>query len=921
MANSKPITRFRFWLWLIAFIGVIVPSRLRATWRREWEAELRHREAMLAEWDRLDWRARLDLARRSASAFLDAVWLQPKRLEDEMFQDLRYGVRMLLKHRGFTAVAALSLALGIGANTAIFSVVDALLLRTLPVRNPERLVALTNSESGFYTSYPRFERYRNLTQVFSGVSAICLVDRYNVRVNNTAGGPDLSDTGQVGIGLVSGNYFSTLGAGTVIGRPLTADDDRAPGGHPVAVISYSYWERRLGRVADVIGRTLTLNETTFSIVGVTPRGFFGEWIGQPSDVWIPIAMQAQVMPERPLLADPRANWVRVIARLKPDVAPEQAEAGAQVSYQQLLRESSGPNPTPQENQRIAGLRLSLQSAARGYAPQRQSFLRPLMIVLIVVGLTLLIACANVANLLLARAAARRQEMAVRAALGAIRSRIVRQLLTESLLLVVMGGALGALFAAWGTSALGRFLGSGLPRMGFAAPVTMDLDLRLDVRILAFTAAMCVATGLLFGLAPALRASKVALASALGRRGADSSSSSTRFSLGKGLVILQVALSLLLLVGAGLFVRTLRNLKAQDIGLDRQHVLLVWAAPAQTGRSGEAVAALYQMAQRRVSALPGVISASPSNAGVLTGGGNGAPSETLTVEGQPPKPGLSGGIAGAAVGSGFFSALGMTLLAGRDFTEQDTEKSPRVAIINETLARFEFGGKNPIGKRFFRRGETGSPWEIVGVVKDTKDRNLRQKDLGVTYTPYRQQMNKLAIMCLVARTSVAPASVAPRVRQALREIDPGLPVLNLTTVEEQLDGILIQERLLALLASFFGVVAALLACLGLYGVISYAVARRANEIGIRLALGATPAAVLGIILKESLMLAFAGIAIGTLATLAFIRLISTMLFGVSAADPLTLCAAITLIIVVTAMSALLPARRATKVDPMVALRHE
>jgi len=838
-----------------------------------------------------------------------------------LWQDLSYGLRMLKRSPVFTAVAVLSLALGIGANTTIFSVVDALMLRTLPVRNPEQLVAVTTNDIGFYSSYPWFERYRDLAQVFSGVSAICLVDRYNVRVNNPAGDSSLNDTGQVGIALVSGNYFSTLGVGTVIGRPLAADDDRVPGGHPVAVISDSYWERRLGREADVVGRTLSLNETTYTIVGVAPPGFSGEWIGQPSDVWIPIAMQAQVMPEKPLLSDQHANWVRIVARVKPGVTIKQAEAAAQLSYQQLLRERTGPNPAPQESQRIAGSQLSLVSAARGFSPQRQSFGQALMIVLILVALVLLIACANVANLLLARAAARHRELAVRVALGASRLRIIRQLLTENFLLVLIGGSLGALFAAWGTSALAGYLGSGLPRMGFATPATIDLDLRLDLRMLAFTGAVCLFTGLLFGLAPAFRTSRVALASALGRRGADLGGSAARFSMGKGLVIMQVALSLLLLVGAGLFVRTLRNLKAQDIGLDRQHVLLVWAAPFQAGRSGTEVAALYQKAQECVSALPGVLSASPSNSGVLTGGGSGAPSETLTVEGQSPKPGLSGGVAGAAVGPGFFRTLGMTFLSGRDFTEQDTETAPHVAIINETLARFEFGEQNPIGKHFARRGETGYPWDIVGVVRDTKDRNLREQNLGVTYVPYHQQVNKLGIMCLAVHTSGNPASIATRVRQELRDIDPNLPVLNVTTVEQQLNGILVQERLTATLAGFFGLLAVLLACLGLYGVISYAVTRRTSEIGVRLALGATPAQVLRMVLKESLVLVLVGIAVGVPVSFAATRLISAMLFGVGAADPLTIGVAIVLMIAVATLAALLPARRASRVDPLVALRYE
>jgi predicted permease len=675
-------------------------------------------------------------------------------------------------------------------------------------------------------------------------------------------------------------------------------------------------------MTDAVGRTLTLNDTAYTIIGVAAPGFTGEWIGQPSDVWIPIAMQAQVMPEKPgLLTDQRANWVRIIGRVKPDVSIAQAQAAAEVSYQQVLTERAGSSPTSQELQQIAQTRLQLVSAARGFSLQRLTFSQPLLIVLAVVGLVLLIACANVANLLLLRAAARNREIAVRLALGASRARIVRQLLTESFLLVIAGGALGALFAAWGTQTLAGFLGSGLPRMGFATPVNMDLDLHLDLRMLAFTAAVCVITGLLFGLAPAFRGSRVDLGPSLGRRGADSSSRSGRFNLGKGLVIFQVALSLLLLIAAGLFARTLRNLKAQDIGIDRQHVLLVWAAPFQAGRTGPAVAALYEIAQQRLSALPGVLSASPSNSGVLTGGGSGAPSETLTVQGQPPKPGLGGGVAGAAVGPGFFGTLGMTLLSGRDFTEQDTETAPHVAIINETLAQFEFADQNPIGQHFGRRGETGYPWEIIGVVKDTKDRSLRERNLGVTYVPYRQQVNRLAIMCIAVRTIGDPAAITVRVRDELHQIDPSLPVLNIDTAEEQVNGVLIQERLMATLAGFFGALAVLLACLGLYGVISYTVACRTNEIGIRLALGAKPVAVLAMIFKESLRLSFAGITIGVAASLASMRMISTMLFGVSAVDFVTIVAAVSLVVAVAALAAFLPARRASRVDPMVALRYD
>lgn len=911
----------------------IVPLRLRSLLhggrvRQELDDELRYHldrqiEAHIAEG------MTREQARQTALRAMAGIEQVKERCRDtrrlslveDMLQDLRYGFRMLRRNPGFTLFTVLSLALGMGANTTVFSVIDVLMLRALPVDHPEQLVAITTSEAGAYSSYASLPRWRDLTQVFAEVTAICLVDRYNVTLGHPAGVRGSHEDGQVGIGLVSGNYFSTLGVNTAVGRPLTAGDDLVPGGHPVAVISDSFWQHRFHRAGDVVGDTLTLNGTTYTIVGVAPRGFSGEWVGHPSDVWIPIAMQAQVMPEKPLLADPRANWVRIVARLRPGVGVAQAQAAAQVSSQRLLREGAGPNLTPQESQRIAQEQIELQSHARGYAPQRQSFAYPLTIILIVVGMVLLIACANVANLLLARGSARRREIAVRLAIGAGRRRIVRQLLTESFLLVILGGALGTLFAYWGTSVLSSFLGSGLPRIGFATQVTMDLDLRLNVRMLVLTGAMCLMTGLLFGLAPAFHTSKVALASALGGRGADLWRASGRFSLGRSVVILQVALSFLLMVGAGLFLRTLYNLKTQDLGLDRRNVLLVWTAPFQAGRSNAAVAALYQTAQERIAVLPGVLSASPSNAGVLTGGGSGAPSETLVVEGEPPKPGLAGGIAGAAVGPGFLSTLGMTLLAGRDFTPQDTETSPHVAIINETLARFEFGDQSPIGRRFARRGDTGPPWEIIGVVKDTKDRNLRARDLGVTYVPYRQQVGKLGIMCLAVRTSGNPASVVASIRRELHEIDPDLPVLSIATVEEQLDGILIQERLTAVLAGAFGIVALLLACLGLYGVMSYTVARRTNEIGIRLALGATSLNVLRIVLKDGLTLVLAGIAIGVPGALASMRLTSTILYGISAADPLTIGGAIAVVLAVAMLAASIPARRASRVEPMIALRYE
>src|SRR6266545_1152465 len=493
MTGSTQTIRFRFWRWLIRFIGVIVPRRFRARFRQEWEAELEYREELLARWDRLDWRNKLELLWRSLGAFWDALWLQRQRWEDEMIQDLRFGFRMLLKNPGFTLVAILTLALGIGANAALFSLVDALLLRTLPVRQPERLALFKRVEAGnrmiYDLPYSMFERLRNQPQVFSEVAANWLIERAE-----TADSPGV-DPGQVRVGMASGNYFSTLGVQAALGRTFTLDDNRAPGGHPVAVISHGYWERRFALAPDIIGR------------------------------------------------------------LNPGVTIAQAQAASQLIYQQGLLEEQGANLTPQQRQFIAQRRVELESAAMGYSAQRQALAQPLQLLAGLVGLALLAVCANVANLLLARSAAREREMAVRQALGAHRLRIARQLLTESLLLAALGGALGLLFAVWGSKLL----------------------------------------------APALKGRN-----AVGGRG--------RFFLGKALVVAQVALSLALLVGAGLLARTLRNLRTQDVGFDRENLLLVWAAPVRTGRDVPALADFAQAVQSRLSSLPGVRSASVSNGG-------------------------------------------------------------------------------------------------------------------------------------------------------------------------------------------------------------------------------------------------------------------------------------------------------------------
>jgi len=831
---------------------------------------------------------------------------------ESLLQDLRYAARMLRRSPGFTAVAVLSLALGIGANATIFSVINSLMLRTLPVRNPEQLIAIGDNDgqtpTNYFKSYGQYKRFRELTQVFSSVAAVVNIDRSNIAIDGTGGGMDL---GQVRVALVSGYYFSMLGVQPLIGRILTSGDDVVPGGHPVAVIGYGYWERRLALSPDVVGRTLTLNGTVYTIVGVTRRGFQGDWVGRPTDLWLPVMMQAQVIPEG------RAG-VRVVGRLKPGMTMQQAQAAAEVIHQRNLREF-WPNPTPEQIRYMTRLHVALAHAGAGFSPQRDSYGASLIILMAVVGVVLLIACTNVANLLLARSAARQREMAVRRAIGAGHLRLVQQLLTESVLLALMGGALGLLFSVWATNALSAAVASGPVLMGSRSPSPwISLDLHPDWRVLSFTAGLCLLTGVMFGLAPAFRSARTSLSPALTGRGAGSGSAGGRFRAGRVLVVSQVALSLVLLIVAGLFLRTLHNLKSTDLGVDRQHLLLIWAAPGQAGHRGPELAAFWRTMRERLASLPSVLSTSASSLGLLTGIDGGGPSEMLRVEGRPTKPGLL--MWQAVIAPRFFETVGIPLLGGRDLNERDTEASaPQVAVINETMARFFFGGENPIGKRFGTGRDIGMPVEIVGVVKDAKHGAPGTKR-GMWYVPYRPDSG-LGIMCVVLRAAGPADGMAARVRQELRAMDPNLPVLKIDTVDEQLDTVLVQERLTASLSGLFGGLAAVLACLGLYGVMSYTTARRTNEIGIRMALGSSRLEVLHLVLMESLLLIVIGTAIGISAALGATRLISTKLFGVTATDPVTIAAAALLMIAVGALAGFLPAQRASRVDPMAALRYE
>jgi predicted permease len=822
-------------------------------------------------------------------------WIQ------DVGQDLTYAARLFTKSPAFTLTAVLSLALAIGSNTATFAVIDSLLLRKLPVRDPEQLVLF----EGYGIDYPLLERLRGLTSAFDGIAAVVMTDRFGV---TSAATDTASDMERVAIHLVTGNYLPLMGTQAAIGRSLTPDDDRGAGGPPVVVISDAYWTRKLARAPDVLGRQLRISGTSFTIVGVAQRGFAGDRTGRPADLWIPAAMEPRIMPGCTALRC--GAEVRVIGRLKPGVPLQQAEAAAQTVVDQFGKETYHLSV-------LSGPRLQLQSAARGYAQSLAPLAESLVILMIAVSFILMIACANIANLLLSRCAARRREMAVRLAIGAGMGRITRQLLTESVLLALMGAALGWLFAMWGVRVLAAALASG-PAMMMMTASRVTLEAHMDGRVFAFTVALCLLTGVLFGLAPALLSSQVSLSSNLGGRGAGANSSTRGLKLLDVMVLSQVILSFVVLTGTGLFARTLRNLQQENLGVDREHLLLAWTVPVQTGRQGAQLADFWHTVQTRLSGLPGILSASASNNGVLGGGDGGGPSESMRIRGQMPKPGTLVAVTIAA--PRFFQAAGIPLIAGREFTEQDNETGPRVAIVNETAAHFYFGNDSPIGQYFAKGNDAGYPWEIVGVVKDAKHGTPRGKRAQF-YFPYRQDLSRIQYMCVMLRTAGPPASVAAEVRRELRNIDPTLPVIGVDTVEEQLDDVLVQERVTTVLCGAFSAMSLLLACLGLYGVVAHRVVQRTNEIGIRMALGASPTGVLGLVLTRSLSLAIAGVVIGVPLAIAAARAAASRLFGVSAGDPLTIGGVGLLLISVAALAAYLPARRASRIDPLVALRQE
>jgi predicted permease len=826
--------------------------------------------------------------------------------------DLRFALRMLRRNPGFTLIAVLMLSLGIGANTAIFSLVDAVLLKLLPVKEPEQLVLLSYVGSrgpGDEFSYGHYERFRDHNQSFSGTLAYHPL-RLTVSLD---GQPEPAVSGQ----LITGNYYAVLGVNASLGRTILPDDDRVPGGHPVCVISNNYWQRRFAGASSVVGKTIHLGGSPFTIIGVTPPEFFGLEVGAVADISVPMMMRNHVIPG----IDGNRFQYRVMGRMKPGVTIEQAQADLSRLYQQILDDFAsqfGAQIKMKGGQYLLERRLVLAAGSQGLSVLRRQFSQPLFTLMTVVGLVLLIACANVAGLLLAKATARRKEIGIRLALGAGRGRLVKQLLTESLLLAGLGGCLGLLFAYWGIKLLVPLLPQG------ETPIYLNLS--PDARLLGFSMALTLLTGVLFGLAPAFRATKVDLNAMLKDGAQRSSSRGAQLPMGKLFVIAQVALSLLLLVSASLFIRSLQNLRQLDAGFARENVLVLKLEPVGSDRNeGDRLAIRYNELLERVEAIPGVLRASLVGYSPITRrewlemGQSPALMSPVIVKGPSAQPGEEITIPWMQVYPNSFATLGMPLLAGRDFTPQDTRQSQPVAIINESMARRLFGSENPLGRRFCWSGDC-MEMEIVGVVKDARYLNLREQAGPMYYVPF-YQTGWQGQMTLVVRTASDPTIVAAVVQREARALDNAMPLFAVETLATQIEASLSQERLVAAISSVFGLLALLLACIGLYGLLSYTVTRRTNEIGIRLALGAQSQDVLWLVFRDALWMVLIGIAIGGPAAVAATRLISSQLFGVTGADLFTIFSACMILSAVAALASFLPARRATRVDPVIALRYE
>ena len=837
-----------------------------------------------------------------------------------LISDLRYAWRGLRKAPVFTTVAVLSIALGIGANTAVFTLLDQVLLRLLPVAKPDQLVLVTAQGTqygngwgdGNELSYPRYAALRDQNDVFTGM--LC---RFAYTFHVSFAG----QTERVDGELVSGTYFHVLGVGAHLGRTFDAGEDRIPNGHPVAVLSHAYWKVRFGSDPTVIGKPLMVSNVPMTIVGVGPEGFDGVNQGTAAQIFVPIMMSGRFVPFPDPLGDRRMRWLNVFARLRPGVTPEQAAAALQPFYASQLElevgEAAFARAAATDKANFLKGTVAVTPAGQGRSDLRRELTRPLWVLMAMVGCVLVIACANVANLLLARASARQREMAVRLAIGASRARILQQVLIESVLLASLGGLAGLAIATWGADLLLGF---------FRDPDSvLTVSPKPDLRVLGFTLVVSLGTGLLFGLMPAMQSARPALAPTLkNEAGAVAGGSSVRVR--KALVISQFALSLLLLIGAGLFIRSLRNLMMVNPGYDTTHLISFSVDPRMNGYEGPRSKQFAKTMVERIQRLPGVSGAGFSGVSLLTGG---SWNSSMTIEGGSTRPGERVVTHNNPISSGYFATMGMKIVAGRDFDARDEKMEavprdalPAVVIVNQTFVKRYLGDRNPLGVRigFGRDPGTPTPIEIIGVASDAKYRSLRGETEPQAFFAYLAAAD-IGGLTMFVRTKTDPDAMFPALRRVVQEIDPNLPIYAMQTFDARIERSLSNERLIASLSSVFGILATLLAMIGLYGVMAYTVARRTREIGIRIALGARSRDIAGMILRDVTLLVAAGLAIGLPAAWALGRYVENQLFGISPVDPPTIVAAVVVLAIVAASAGVIPARRAARINPVRALRYE
>jgi putative ABC transport system permease protein len=830
-------------------------------------------------------------------------------------QDVRFGLRMLRKNLGFTAVAVLTLALGIGANTAIFSVVDALMLRMLPVRDPQQLVVIgdpihvhswsNGTPRTDIFSYPLYCQVRDYNAVFSSVLASSHIDSLQIRID---GGAE-KVTGR----LVTGNYFQTLGVEPLLGRTFTGQEDRVPGTDPFAVISYAYWRGRFAGDPSVIGRTVQLNNYPFTIIGVGPRGFSGEVVDDRIDLWVPMMMEPQLLPGRDFLETPDISTLLLMGRLRPNVTLPQMRENVDAVVKEALNETLSARLTADDRSAMRGMKFAVDASAggRGLSRLREEFSTPLLLLMGLVGIVLLVACVNVANLMLARSAVRRREFAVRLALGAGPGRIVRQVMTEAMLLATLGGLLGLLMANWGSAVLVAVA---------SRDSTEALRLGIDWRVLAFAGAVCLVGGLLFGFAPASQFLKPGPDQGLKEGNRNATASLGR--AGRILVSSQIALGVLVLMAAALVVRSLQKLQDVDLGYSRDHLVLTRVDLVTSGYKGPEILNETRELLNGLANIPGVSSVTASSNGLFSGDES---SDDIRIDGFNPADKADLHTGDDEVGPDYFSTVGVPIVAGREINQQDLQTGARVAVVNESFAKFYFGDRNPLGREVYiaESDHPGQPpYEIIGVAGDVHDHAVRAAVRRRFYAPLSSaNFDDEGAPNIELRVAGNPGALISSVRTKIHALAPRVIIDNVETGANLVSDSLTSQALVAKLSAFFGALVLALLCVGLYGTLSYRVGERTREIGIRMALGARRQDVLWMVVREVCFMLALGTMAGIAGGLAATRLFQSLLYGVGTADPVSIAAALSTLLATSLAAAIVPTRRATKVDPMVALRHE